>query len=218
MLAHYPNRSQAGKRLGRVFTIHRSPSHVGSGSTKELALDLRGTLLHASNPLSSEVEPSISFPLCMIEPSPYGQSPFNASFGFYGPACLASYWVRVRKAVGKGRELFYREIWAAISSLHPVYSISPSLITCTVERGTRTSLCRFPPRCRSSWKWEHCYDDIDNSLFFLLLSEPWCKCNCYWCFPSHLCFRVFLWVNNWNRAKDACNRKLSQRASIQTNS
>lgn len=71
-------RSQAGKRLGRVFTIHRSPSHVGSGSTKELALDLRGTLLHASNPLSSEipiydlkttdfepseVEPSISFPL-----------------------------------------------------------------------------------------------------------------------------------------------------------
>lgn len=47
---------------------------------------------------------------------------------------------------------------------------------------------------------------------------PWCKCNCYWCFPSHLCFWVFLWVNNWNRAKGACNRKLSQRASIQTNS
>ncbi|KAK8499198.1 hypothetical protein V6N12_076048 [Hibiscus sabdariffa] len=40
--------------LGRVFTIHRSPSHVVSGSTKKLALDLRGTLLHASNPLSSE--------------------------------------------------------------------------------------------------------------------------------------------------------------------
>lgn len=47
---------------------------------------------------------------------------------------------------------------------------------------------------------------------------PWCKCNCYWCFPSHLSFWVFLWVNNWNRAKGACNRKLSQRASIQTNS